>query len=467
MSRAQAGFHVILLFFTCTDLFQEILAVLTVTVEPRNTPLKVGETLTALCNVNESISSCGWDAIERKKNQELKKGENLTKGIMYYGRGYEHGDCGITILNVTERHNRIFTCQLKVLKQTPHDLLTETTSVLRGEINVVVAKAPKAPQINVIAMYPINITYPKNTFEESKTIQAECKIEFGRPAAGISWYIGTERILHGLDRAKVDDLGPKYGGQERITQNLTRTLKYLDNGKELKCVANHIALGLSTLHHPIFKLDVYFKPKFEDTEKCAFAIGKFGKVVVTIRANPKPTVEWLVGATKIPEGGGDERFHALNLIESEEQATWDAMLNIYEVKSEYVKKNYTLIARNIVGENKSKLEISACPVLSDDITASTTDVPVCPSPSPAVTTCPPTSPEVLACPAPSVDVTAWSIAGTAVTILLIILIKSILNNCRTTGRLCFSKQKTKKMDIKYATEHEIEEAEEMCTDLQL
>lgn len=443
-----------LLFFTCIASLRMILAALVVKVEPREITLLEGETLTAMCRVNESLFECRWDGVDRSKALHVKPGAELPKGIEYHGRGLDNGECGITISKVSEDHNGVLICHV-----TP--TFAGSRAELDGKIFLTVAKEPRDIQINVTRIEThLSSDYSNNTFEEYNRIQAECTINYGRPAANISWYIGTERILDGLDTPVIRDLESK---EQRIMQNLSTMLTYLDNGKDLRCVADHITFGPGTLQHPNFTLNVYFKPKFGKIKPCAFIIGKSGKILVPIHANPKPKIEWLIGGESIPEGGRDKtgRFHAL-FLSDEKNGQWEAVINITVVRPEDVKKNYKLTAKNSVGEKDYEGVISACGVPSVAVTASSASpvaVPACPSPTPDVTSCPPSSPEVLACPAPSVDVTAWSIAGTAITIILIIVRRSILIVCRATG------SRLQKMKINYSPVHQMEETEEMTTEL--
>lgn len=353
MLSVEAGLNIMkmnitLLFFMCTASLQITFATLTAKLEPQKATFLEGETLTAMCSANQPISWCGWSGTRHCLGVVVKPGINLPERAEYYGKSIEKGECGIRIPNITEKYNGIFTCKL-----VPE--LNDFENHLTNNITIVIAKAPRTPKINVTRMYSVNYAHPEKTFEENKMIQAECTIEYGRPAANISWFIGTKRIKYRLSSPKIDDLAPQYEGQQKIMQTLTRKLKYLDNGKDLRCVANHIALGSGTLTHPTYKLNVYFKPRRGGTEKCVFSIGKPGKVVVMIYANPEPNIEWFIDGHTIREGAthANGRFRAGNLT-AVGQASWNAVLDITEVRPKDVAKRFVIIAGNILGQAELK-----------------------------------------------------------------------------------------------------------------
>lgn len=325
-----------ILFFICITSLQVIYAAPPVEIRPTKIILQEGETLTAMCRVGIAIDYCRW-TVPGYNGLNLSPRIGPHEGIRYYGKSLENGECGITIQQVREKHNGILSCNLGYRTEP-----AEST----GNMTLVIAKAPKAPTINVSRG-----SFAPDTFQEGETIRAECRIENGRPVANISWFIGSEPIYDGLTSPVVEDAG--HGGQKTIKQTVTRQLKYSDNGKDLRCVAGHIALGPGNINHSIYKLNVYFppKPKSREIEQFGFTIGQPGKVIVTFHANPLPSIEWSVDNHRIQEGARDPsgRFHALVLV-NKGFGTWDAVLNIAQVTSEEVEKSYTLTARNRLGQ---------------------------------------------------------------------------------------------------------------------
>lgn len=402
--RAQA-----LLFFTHIASLQMILpALTTMKIEPELKTILAGETLNATCTINKQILYCTWKKADI--NLFVYGVKILPEEIEYDGQRFEIGKCGITILHVTEKHNGNLTCCLF-----PKNIEYGKEC---GNLTLVVAKAPRAPQITVTGEDMVNHKH----FEEDQTIRAECKIEMGRPEASVSWFIGTDPIQEGLIRPVVESVGPEGEGWKTIRQNLKRKLAYSDNGKELRCVARHVAFEEGTLHSPIYKLNVYFKPKFGVTGQYAFRIGDPGEIKVPIHANPKPTTEWLVDAEKIQEGASDiaGRLYAITVAPGE-QGTWDAVLYITEVRSDDAKKSYTLTASNLCGRNEYRTGITTFSEISDGISD---DINGCPSPSP----------DLPACPKSPANVTACSIVGIVIAIFIVILVPIILIYCISRRR---------------------------------
>lgn len=385
MLSAQPGFHLIkldvaLLFFTFIASFQTIIAQdlkVNVEVEPREITLPEGANLTAWCSMDQPLYSCAWEQLPVLYVNEEKD----IPGIQYHGKRKKNGTCGITIKNIERKFDGNLKCYLEL----------KIGSVMRniyGTVEIFIARPPQAPRININGMDPVN---PKRaTFQENQTIEVECTIKFGDPAAIISWYIGDELIEDKLSQPETSSLGQKYKWQWKTYQTLKRKLTFLDNGKNLKCVGRHIALGNGTVHHSPVILNVLFppKPESEVIVQCIYVIGLPQVIVVTFKANPRPTIQWLIDKETVPDGAKDTsgRFMAFNLSDAD-QSTWKAVLYIDKVRPENVRKNYVLIANNSLGEVKYKVVISVCSALtvslphSVDLTSSSatadTDITVC------------------------------------------------------------------------------------------
>lgn len=77
--------------------------------------------------INEEIDSCLFNV---DGNRYLMKPGKERSGIRYQGAGWEKGECGITIMNVGEKHNGNITCSL---------VPSSDTKELTGKIQIVVA----------------------------------------------------------------------------------------------------------------------------------------------------------------------------------------------------------------------------------------------------------------------------------------------------------------------------------------
>lgn len=94
---------------------------------------------------------------------------------------------------------------------------------------------PKAPELDVNRG-----SEAQQIYRAGDVLQAACYIRDGRPAANISWYLDNDLLVEGLNEPIIinglDDL-------QTVQQNLTRRLSPQDDSKQLRCVANHIALN--------------------------------------------------------------------------------------------------------------------------------------------------------------------------------------------------------------------------------
>ncbi|KAK6633723.1 hypothetical protein RUM44_004330 [Polyplax serrata] len=388
-------------------LFAGLCTALRVDITPKRIILLEGRPLEVKCRVNAPIAYCRFAVPGVREALSLRSNLPPHQGIEYVGAGLDKGECGMLIRSVSAKHSGTIQCSMGTANEP-----TESTD----NMTLIVAKPPDPPLLQVSSVG----TY-ENAFTEGDTIHANCRISNARPIANISWYLGSEPIYDRLSNTVTEE---EENGLSTISQNLTRMVTYVDHGKDLKCVAGHIALSQGSINHSIYKLNVRFppKPKSQELEKFGFTIGQPGRIVLTFQANPIPKIVWKVDQENLRPGEKDKtgRFEAL-VLQHKRAATWDAVLNINTVRAEEVEKRYTLIAHNDLGQEAYKVAIS-------------------------------TSPE------PPADITAGAIVGIVIAVLVILLLVFILIFARATGKWCFAAGTNgKKSSSKVAIEEENEE----------
>lgn len=322
----------------------------------------------------------------------LNMNENTprTNNYWYEGGGIRNGQCGITIARIDDKQNGQFKCTLG---------FTDEQSESDGVTNVTVARAPAYDPILVVTPDPDR---KFRAYSEDTVIRAMCTVRDARPAAIIGWFIGDDQIFDGMSRPETVETPNELF---TVQQNLTRRLTWRDSGKDLKCVASHIALD-DRPKQTTKQIFVRFAPRPlpGPLEQFGFIVGEEGIITVQIHANPKPSVIWTVDQENIPENSVDstQRFQA-NHVRDMGNSTWTAELRILHVTVEDVERNYELTARNEVGTEKYTVRIS-------------------------------TSSE----PPESLQLGTGPIIGIVVSILVLLIVIFMVIFARATGRWCFS-----------------------------
>lgn len=175
-----------------------------------------------------------------------------------------------------------------------------------GKIQILVAKPPKSPELDVSKGSLRNQVYSAGDI-----IQAACYVRDGRPAANITWYLDDEPLRDGLSEPiiinGVDEL-------QTVQQNLTRRVLPDDNSKQLRCVADHIALQGRNQQSSV-QLNVKYPPQppaETPIDRFGYELGKPGTISVELLANPRPLTQWTVDSVQVKEGTADPsgRFEA-------------------------------------------------------------------------------------------------------------------------------------------------------------
>ncbi|CAH1642366.1 unnamed protein product [Spodoptera littoralis] len=244
-----------------------------VDITPREAVRRIGDQLSVLCKVPYPIDSCRM-TVGTTSYRLIP--ENLQGDVVYTGQGLKAGQCGALIKNIKEEWNGNITCVLP-----PPSGNIE----LVGSMRLLVARAPGEIQLN---------SSPQPPFKEGDTFMAQCVVPNGRPAAKITWFLGSEELLHGTHQPVITS--EPGSDLKTISQNVTRTLTDEDDAKFLVCRAEHEALEKPKEFR--IQLNVNYAPKRQETGTVTIfglKLGAEGKLNVTVKANPPPTAEWSIG----------------------------------------------------------------------------------------------------------------------------------------------------------------------------
>ncbi|XP_012136093.1 fasciclin 3 isoform X3 [Megachile rotundata] len=365
---------------------------LVVDIEPkRQTAVRLGESLQILCRVGRPLQVCRVEIPGEGGGMVLSKGQPPEDGIEYYGEGTDAGQCGVRITKIKEIHDGIFKCTL-----TPTDSRTE----VQASVKIIVAKPPSNPELLTSPG-----SYSRSIYRKGEKLEVSCSAPSGRPAANVSLFLDDEPIGN-EERPTIYD--SNLDDNSLAVQNASRSLDWTDNGKILRCVANHIALDKPK--ETTMQLQVYYPPQPQPTiERFGYVIGRQGIVNVTVFANPRPRFLWRVNDEKISEGHPDEstRIETSTAVDLGRGA-WSVILTIDSVQKSDTDKVYILEARNDEGANEYHIVLSTStePAVYSEISG--------------------------------VDLDAGSIIGIVVGVLVLILIVFILIFARATGRWCFA-----------------------------
>ncbi|XP_025830987.1 fasciclin-3 isoform X2 [Agrilus planipennis] len=373
-------------FFILLFVVQGSLSVL-VEVTPKEVVALPGQNVTFLCRVGVPIQYCRIE-IPGEQTLNLNPALRPKGGIAYYGAGLQAGQCGVTIDHVKEINNGLIKCSLGIQTEYQEPF---------GEMRLTVAKAPRAPQLEISTG-----TDNTNIYKVGDVLRAYCIVRDGRPVANISWYLDDMPILEDLTIPTITDMAKEE--LYSIEQNLTRTLVPSDNGRSLRCLAEHPAFqGVNNLASRQLNVKYPPLPLQSPIDKFGYEIGQMGIISIEFEANPKPHVEWTIRDNRLREGTSDisGRIEA-EVVEDLGKGRYRATLRIAAISKQDTETQYVLTAYNDMGSQDYSILISTSP-----------------------------EPEGL-------DLGIASIIGIVVAILIVILIVFVVVFARVTGRWCFS-----------------------------
>ncbi|XP_051162646.1 fasciclin-3 isoform X2 [Leptopilina boulardi] len=358
-----------------------------VEIEPKNqAAVRVGDSLRIRCRMPTQLTHCRIE-IPNEGSLVIANTENYMSGdIKYLGTGLDKGDCDILISRIKESNDGLFRCSLL-----PKGSSYEST----GETKIVIARPPRQPQLQLSPS-----ASGIRSYKRGEKLEISCSALGGKPSANVSIYLGDEK-LSSEERSYFGNSESDQG-----MQNVTRSLEWTDHGKEVKCIATHIALDRPLESQ--MTLDVTFPPQPQIVkERFGYVVGQQGVVNVTIEANPQPYFTWIVDSESIQAGAADStnRLQTNTPIEAG-KGRWTAILTIDSVQKSDTEKRYLLNAKNNEGTETYEIKIS-------------------------------TSAEP-----PGVDLDAGSIIGIVIGVVILILAIFLVIFARATGRWCFAGGRT-------------------------
>ncbi|XP_052121220.1 fasciclin-3 isoform X3 [Frankliniella occidentalis] len=365
-----------------------------VEVFPAESVVSVGQNVSMLCRVSVPIQYCRIvvPGLEAPLNLNPVRGPTPPSNAVYLGDGLEKGHCGVSIPSVEDKYNGVFKCTVGVATEAHES---------EGAMVVVVARAPKVPPV----MELTRPRDPQDSYQEGERFLATCEVPEGRPAANITWFIGDDPVTEDLARPEIFE--NRKDNLFSIRQNLTREVRWSDNGKELRCVASHPIIGMDPARTTARKrINVKFAPKPApgDLEQFGFIEGEEGLIAVRIKANPKPSFLWTVGRENIDEGSLDTTGHfEVGFAEPKGYGEWETKLHIRPVTKDDVEREYRVQATNTIGQQDYVVRISTS-----------------------------SQPRAMA------EMGAGAIVGIVIAVLLVLLIIFIVVFARATGRWCFA-----------------------------
>lgn len=278
-----------------------------------------------MCRVGRPIQFCTFTLPNSSQQVALMPGKPSANGLMYFGGGFEQGQCGVTIDRITTAHNGQVKCSVFV------DGLSA-----EGLIDVVVAVPPTQPtiQLDSDARY----------FEAGKQITAHCLTFGGNPDPQLSWFLENDPIYDGVEKQQPFEQDGNVG----TVLTLHRIINGNDNGKRLICRANHLAYAEGTSETSL-QLAVSFPPLYLPEHTIhGLTLGRTVDVTLVIEANPKPRTHWTIDGVGIEEGTEHDRF-AARVPEQLESGAYNVTLTIAGLTLEDLTKKYTLRASNDFG----------------------------------------------------------------------------------------------------------------------
>lgn len=305
--------------------------------DPKYVATQSGQSINLMCRVAQPIQTCRFALPTVPEIKLNPKWAARTDNFQYFGSGLDQGQCGLTIHSVREEYHGNATCILD-----PDDGGNDA----RGNIEIVIAKAPQLPQISV---------ENQNQLEAGEYLDADCSSVDGRPAANISWYLGDQPLGPGQSEIfENSDGGATY---YTVHSKLRYQLKPQDHTQNLICRASHPGYpeGFSDTR---LNLNINFRPvALPETVISGLELGSSANIgPITIQANPRPSVKWTVDGTVITQGEQTQRFVANEPVQVG-VAMWNVSLTVIELTLQDTTRAYRLRAHNAFGEREYSIRI--------------------------------------------------------------------------------------------------------------
>lgn len=305
--------------------------------DPKYIATQSGEQINLLCRVAQPISTCRFTITGERLDVKLNPAWTRNDNFQYYGNGLDNGQCGVTIKSVREEYHGNATCTLD-----PNDGLADAV----GVIEIVIAKAPQAPQLNVDN---------HDNLEAGEQLEAECSSVDGRPAANITWYINDQPL--GPGQSEIFDSSNAETTYYTVHSKLSHRLTPQDHTRNLICRAYHQGYKEGFMDTSL-NLNVNFRPvALAETIISGLELGSSANIgPITIQANPRPSVKWTVDGTVINQGEQTQRFVANEPVQVG-VGLYNVSLTVIELTLQDTTRTYKLRANNAYGTTDYSIRI--------------------------------------------------------------------------------------------------------------
>jgi hypothetical protein len=290
---------------------------------------KIGDEIHLSCTYKNPIIGCKFripnESNEIKLSEHAVNSNNKTNDrFKYFGRGFVHGDCGITIRNVTIESQGHAKCILTVGNDEYGNAreLNETVEIKLFKTD--------AMQINALPKMKILNTNP---LKVGQMLSAECVLKINgnqNKFNSIVWLL-DENIINSSNI-----------NNSRNYEELKSTLKYglseFDDQKILKCRTK--LHSDSTQYVDAIKIiNVYKK-----TQKLEAKVGRPFDVIIEFSSKSRPpSTKWIVNEKHIYIGRASSEYLSRELkLKSLRNNLWIAVLHIKNVTNVNLHHNYTL-----------------------------------------------------------------------------------------------------------------------------
>ncbi|CAO1305735.1 unnamed protein product [Diamesa hyperborea] len=312
-----------------------------VTTEPES-PLATqeGQNVTLLCRYGLPIQLCRI-TMAGAPTLILSPENPRNDGYHYFGAGLQSGQCGVQIDNIRKENHGEMKC-----------FLVAGDQEVVGSIDIVIALPPMAPELE--------ITSRNNALQADSELEATCRSSRGRPAGQISWFMENDLITP-IQSDTIEEIDQKNTNMTLLTviEKISYHVKPEDNQKRLRCRVAHAGYSPEGFVEAAQQMQVEFLPQaMPEQVVTGLEIGRPATLSTVIRANPRPSVEWIVSGQVIRQGEQKDRFIVEDPIEVGRDE-YNVTLIITELSLEDTTRNYILKSSNRHGQQTYNLRIGS------------------------------------------------------------------------------------------------------------
>lgn len=307
--------------------------------------LYVGEKAHLLCAYEEAIIGCKFviPGVAYEIQLSPTTPSLTTRAgykFSYYGRGLNHGECGVTIHNLTFSNQGQARCIIT----------TADAESVDENVDIRIKNATEwfSPKISLL-----NNNHP---LKVGQTLMAECIVENydddDDEFANLSWHLNNEILTNSSSfqetmRLRGTDGSGKFFSQ--IKSILKHELRAVDNGKTLKCRFDSFVSNLTSEVEHLLVL--------ESNEMTMPKIGEPYDIVINFTAFPRPlSPKWKVNDRNIYYGKANAEFisRELQYLGSNQ---WKAVLHVTNVTEESLHRNYSLQVNDAFGSKSYNVRL--------------------------------------------------------------------------------------------------------------